>query len=328
MATTLFYTDQPNAQLHASKPVGLHQRCDLVYLNEGGANFVFVILSSDPSEELPPKLQGKLLRLRKYLPHAQASKETLAAFDQHFKLLFQPENLVQFELIDLDQGVPSQINAMLRSLHRPSHRHHEFLPENDRHGLLLTDMTPKEGDILLQLKPKWLAQSPSAPLEAKRCRTCALRARRASHQVRTATDAQATCPLKLVSEVTVDREQTAEAITSDEQLRDYLVNEARPVLLQLRLWQSKLDPEGILQVKDEQTMFDYCKAMTLRDCTLFLRRSGGQIEARFADLDIKQPEKFATWKKVEHELISGGWYTNTENEAFRTTEQVCRLSNL
>ena len=326
MSTTLYYTEEPTAQLHASEPTAIHQRCDLAYLNEGGANFVFFILPSESQADIPSKLQGKLLRLRKESPHAQASQDTLAAFDQHFKPLFQPENLVQFELINLGSGVPSKINAMLKSLHRPSHRHHDFLPADDRYGLLLTDMTPKEGDTLLQLKPKWLVQSSSAPSDARRCRTCALRARRASHQIKTATDAQATCPLKLVSGVVEDRKHTAEAITNDQELQDYLTNEAQPILQQLRFWQAKLDPHGILHVSDEQAMFDFCKAMTLRDCTLFLKRTGGQVEARFADLDIKQPEKFATWKKVEHELISSGWYTNTEKDQAWIKEQVCLLS--
>jgi len=46
---------------------------------------------------------------------------------------------------------------------------------------------------LFHFKPKWLAQSPTAPVNARRCRTCALAARRETDVARLL------CPLALYS---------------------------------------------------------------------------------------------------------------------------------
>lgn len=326
MSVSLFYTQHNGPRLHSFEPPGTSQKCSLAYLNEGGANFVFRILRHAEGEELPFHLRGKLLRLRKDVPHVQSAREQLAAFDEHFKPLFPPESLIQYELIEFDEGVPSRINNELKKLQRPPHRLRDLLPTDETYGLLVTDMTPQSGDVLLQLKPKWLAQAPHAPRDARRCRTCALRAHRASQKKRTATDAQESCPLGLISNSTEERKKAAQSITSDDQLQGYLIYEAQPLLETLRSWQNRLDPHGILG-GEYYNPADYCKVMTLRDCTLFLlKRSGSQIEARIADLDMKQPVKLATWKKAEKELISGGWYTNSENDADWSEEKVCVLS--
>lgn len=323
MAIPLLYTDSEPPRLHFIEPPGSAKKCCLTYLNEGGANFVFGIVAD---ENLQSPLHRRLLRLRKDLPHVQSARDQLAAFDEHFKPLFPAENLVQHDLIGLDARVSNRINEEFEHIHRPVHRRDDFLPTNETYGLLVTDMTPQEGDILLQLKPKWLVQSPSAPKDAKRCRTCALRAMRATKHVRTATDSQGNCPLSLISQDETEREQAVSHLTNDEQLRMYLLHEAQPLLQKLRFWQSELDLEGVLNLDAEDSILDFRKAMTLRDCTLFLKRSGGHVEARFADLDLKQPNKLHAWKKVERQLLDDGWYTNSENEAEWVEERVCHLS--
>lgn len=325
MSISVFYTKQDEPKLH-SEFLDASQEVKLEYLNEGGANFVFRIVPSVDDQELPSKLQGKLLRLRKDLPHVASAIGQLAAYNEHFKPLFQPENLVQFELIGLDEKFSTQLNAQLKGISRPHHRHHDFTPIQETYGLLVTDMTPKADDVLLQLKPKWLAQSPNAPPNAKRCRTCALRAKRASQQVRTATDAQQSCPLALISENATERERAVQGVTGDKLLQDYLTGPALHLLRKLRFCQSELDSCGVIDVEDPDAILNVCKAMTLRDCTLFLKRSGDRIEARFADLDLKLPEKISQWKKVEHSLIAEGWYANTENESSWTNEGICLLS--
>ena len=331
MSATAYFADQDGPRLYASEPTTPSFKVVLEYLNEGGANFVFRILPSASTKSLPPYLDGKLLRLRKDLPLVQSAKDELASFDEHFAPLFSQGDVISFELIQLE-GITPVLNAALQNFQRPHHRKHDFLTSDEPYGLLVTDMTPGPGDILLQVKPKWLSQSQNAPPGSKRCRTCALRAHRGSQKVRTATDKQESCPLELVSSNTLEREHSAAAITSDEKLQDCLIHKAQPVLQTLKRAQAELDREGVLNLSGStdstagESVLDLCKAMTLRDCTLFLRRRGDHVEARLADLDVKQPEKLERWRQVESELIGGGWYSNEEGEEVRKEERVCLLS--
>jgi inositol-pentakisphosphate 2-kinase len=329
MSAPAFFTSGEAPRLHAGQPVSKDDPSHAIrleYLNEGGANFVFRILPTSEGNSLPSNLDGQLLRLRKDLPHVQASKQQLANYDEYFKPLFPEKHLIQHTPIELHNGLLTAINAALKDHDRPSHRLQDFLPESESHGLLVTDMTPRPDDVLLQVKPKWLSQSPTAPTDAKRCRTCALRAQRASRKVKTATDAQESCPLALISSNEADRRQTAKAVSDNARLQDYLVNEAQPLLQTLRENQLRLDPKGVLHENSVEDILDVCTAMTLRDCTLFLKLSGDSIDARLADLDMKQLNKLSQWKKVEQQLIDEGWYTNTEDKSFWTEERVCLLS--
>lgn len=326
MSVSVFFTARPAPRLHSTEPLTDYRTLKLEYLNEGGANFVFKFLPEGDEQYLSEHLQGKLLRLRKDLPHVQSANEQLEAFNAHFKPLFPLENLIEHELIELDGGIPAVFNSALGKLNRPSHRLQDFLPQDESHGLLVTDMMPALGDVLLQVKPKWLAQSPNAPSGAKRCRTCALRAQRASQKVRTATDAQESCPLELISEKADERKRAAQAVTVDRRLQDYLTTTAQPLLQKLRESQLQLDSKGILNTSTTAEIMGVCKAMTLRDCTLFLKRSGNYVEARLADLDLKQPEKLSRWKKVEQDLTNHGWYTNSEDDVLWRQEVVCLLS--
>lgn len=322
MATTAYITvdDSGIPRLHASKPSLDHAECSLKYLNEGGANFVFRILPHDG--ELPPIARRRLLRLRKDLPDAQSTKVAKQAFETNFRPLFAAEHLVQQELVEVDGDLLDLLQESLQSIKRLSHRQQDVLATNEPHGLLITDMTPGPDDVLLQAKPKWLSQSPNAPSEARRCRTCALRAQRGAKGIRTATDKQATCPLKLVSDRVDDRRQAAESVTKDPVLQDFLSKDALSLLQTLRRHQSNRDPKGVVAATTEDELQDLCKAMTLRDCTLFLRRTGDQVEARIADLDAKGLEKIGTWKKGEQSLVDGGWY----GESGDIVEDVCLLA--
>jgi inositol-pentakisphosphate 2-kinase len=330
-----FHSDRDPPSLHALEPppsstTSPPSRCGLTYLNEGGANFVFRILHPS-STSTPPQLQGRLLRIRKALPHVQSAEAQLQALQDNFHSLFPEEHLVRHELISLDQSVLALLNTEIQAIERPAHRAQDFLPEEDLHALLMTDMTISEegveNEVLLQLKPKWLAQSPNAPPNAKRCRTCALRACRAGKGVKTATDAQGSCPLALVDEDEAERKKAAEMLTDDEVIREYLVKDAQPLLQRLKSGQMIHDMSGVLALGvEEDEVADLCKAMTLRDCTLFVRRTGDAIEARLGDLDLKMPEKVGKWEEVECELIEGGWYGNEEREEVWVKEEICLLS--
>jgi len=323
MSIPLLYTSTPSPTLHFTEPFGPAEKCALVYLNEGGANIVFGILQDEGPVNA---LTGKLLRLPKDLPHVQNATAQLTAYNEHFQPLFPAHRLVQHELIALANGVASHINEKLRRFTRPTNRQDDFLdPEQDA-GLLVTDMTPRKGDVILELKTKWLAQSPNAPPGAKRCRTCAIRASRASTGVRTATDSQSVCPLGLISDEESIRAKAVQSATHDDLLGEFLMHDAQDLLRQLRYWQTELDRHGVLNVSDDDGISDLCKAMTLRDCTLYVRGSDNDIEARLADLDLKQPQKLSSWRKIEQHLIEGGWYTNTESQRSWAEETLCILS--
>ena len=136
----------------------------------------------------------------------------------------------------------------------------------------------------------------------------------------------ATSSICLISNNNEERERAIRSITDDGSLQSYLRGDAQQLLRKLKLCQSELDSSGVLDIESHDDGVNICKAMTLRDCTLFLKKSGDQIEARFADLDLKLPEKIAQWKKVEKSLIDEGWYTNAEDEADWSRETICLLS--
>lgn len=301
--------------------------CAITYLNEGGANFVFRIqpqACQDPSMQLHGRIP--LLRIRKDFSHVQNAEEQLRSFDQHFRPLFPAQNLVEHEAVQLDGDVIPRLNQTVSQAKRSSFRTGDLMPHDEKYGLLITNMSPLPMEKLVQFKPKWLAQSPNAPEDSKRCRTCALRAQRQAKKQSTATDAQENCPLAMVSENAHDRRRAAEATTADKKLQDYLVDDAQPLLRALKENQQRFDPSGVLGDVSDDVLSDICKAMSLRDCTLFLKHGQLGVEARLSDLDLKQPEKLEKWRAVEEVLINEGWYQNREAEGVWREENICLLS--
>lgn len=79
-------------------------------------------------------------------------------------------------------------------------------------------------------------------------------------------------------------------------------------------------------------------AMTVRDCSVFVRLGGGdgkgdeegdgEVEARIGDLDVKSPEKLGYWKETERVLVEEGWYAGRvegEGEGGRNTCSLGRV---
>ena len=201
---------------------------------------------------------------------------------------------------------------------------------NDDHGLLVGDMTPLMArDIeLLELKPKWLTQSGSAPEFSKRCRTCAKRARTNAERVRAGEPLlHRFCPLDLVSKDDTAIYRAARVILgindpvsrNDRKRLHRMSQWARtsPLLSRLATLQSTLDPVGVFAADATDSQFR--TAMTLRDCSLYLQvpkhDSSAPITAKIGDLDLKLPEKAEYWKDVERPLLEEGWYLGTEKEA-------------
>jgi inositol-pentakisphosphate 2-kinase len=279
---------------HFELPVGIQ----LLYLAEGGANVIYRFVSSAPAKSalavkrslstagietcssVPPRLRGKLLRLRKETAADIPYQETVRNFDNIIRPLFKPEELVDQTLIRLPEGLIQRCNEQLRLAEinglRPSKRHGGYLSVKEPFGLLITDMTTADdpGASMAELKPKWLTQSPSAPSTARRCRTCALREMK-NHNVRTLqqTDHQRSfCPLDLVSERFENvLRATASIKGCGDRAQLARILYRNPTLLKLQSHQKAMKNVGLHGPPAQSR--EMSVAMTLRDCTMFIKVS-------------------------------------------------------
>ncbi|KAK9457213.1 inositol-pentakisphosphate 2-kinase [Dipodascopsis uninucleata] len=213
---------------------------------------------------------------------------------------------------------------------------------------------------ILEFKPKWLIQSKDAPENWVHCRTCALRLMRQAKGKDPSL--YPFCPLDLVSGDKQRIGLSVQAILPDsleEQLKDNTLNLKRlrtiieiyilnaSVFKRLADIQSSMDREGILNASGNFDSMNFLIAMTVRDCTAFLKvvydtdieqESARQdtfidsgiystinldgllfrVSCRLADLDIKDGSgtKRIYWQELERRLISGNWYAGL-NSTFR-----------
>ncbi|PYH40762.1 inositol-pentakisphosphate 2-kinase [Aspergillus saccharolyticus JOP 1030-1] len=320
-------------------PVG----AELVYLAEGGANVIYRILlptkmpasqihrdvsvtvsSNLPSDatkcySIPPTFKRKLLRLRKDTSAGIPYQEIARNFDRCIRPLFEPDELVDQELVYLPRGLVQLCNEQLlaaeRTGQRPKRRHGVYLSTTESFGLLITDMTTfgSPGATLSELKPKWLVQSPSAPAGSLRCRTCALRDMK-NHQARKIGDHEEVsfCPLDLVSDQFENVLRATRFITAcEDQVPLAMVLYQNSTLQRLLAHQNSMCDVGLQGppvVSVEKSL-----GMTLRDCTMFIRISNDEsrlVEVRLGDLDLKTGAggKAKYWVDLEHRLIDEGWY--------------------
>lgn len=323
----------------------------LDYLAEGGANIIYRILpfAAGACISTPVELQTTVLRLRKDKPSITNTKLQHETFAKTITPLFGDGVLLDQSLIAIDQDVLRDVNNELCRLdesdRRASIRRGDLVALDEEYGLTMPDMTATGLDVLLEIKPKWLLQSPNAPHGSRRCRTCALRAQRAALKAEGLSVPTGTifCPLSLLVEDLDDTLAAATAIVNGTEsqgipdavkgLASVLRTTAAPFLRLLRDLQLSLDPHGVLAHGDgDQIPNDLGLAMTLRDCTLFVKVKEGRLddstELRLADLDLKQahPDKLRKWRAIEKRLIDYGWYINAEQCA--EPEVVCMLSKL
>ena len=339
--------------------IGLDNGVQLVYLAEGAANVVYRIrsLSKDrsisadlnlesygpntppPTEieplDMDPRLEGKLVRLRKNASTTTPVTESQKHFENCIRPLFPSENLVQQLLFQPSKSLLKDCNARLREMEkkggkRPAKRHGVYLAEDEKYGMLVTDMSCNDDSFtFFEFKPKWLAQSPSAPSGSKRCRTCALRAMKKGSK-------PGLCPLDLMDKDHITKavyhimgpdphppqDHNGSRMEMLDRIRDFLLQD--PLLRRLRQLQTTKDPNGAL--KANVTSSDFLAAMTLRDCTLYLKVGRNSIDARLGDLDLKTGKgKAEYWRGLERQLLDGGWYTATEKEK-AGVENICRLA--
>lgn len=248
-----------------------------------------------PPSEIPPlrydpRLQGKLLRMRKNLPSLVPVIDSQKYFESVIRPLFPPQNLVDQVLFKPSRDLIKDCNRNLRRMEangsRARKRHGVYLVEEETYGSLITDMTSDQDDshVSLEFKPKWLTQSPSAPPDHTRCRTCALRAMKFPKRKNPGEVEHlklGLCPLNLVSgnraevatAANIIFELSQQTYADDhivrQRLHDFLYT--TPLLQRLKDLQTDLDPSGVLQA--DYTAPKFLTAMTLRDCTLFLKVS-------------------------------------------------------
>ncbi len=192
---------------------------------------------------------------------------------------------------------------------------------------------PPGSSITIELKPKWLAQSPNAPISAVRCRTCAIQAQR---RLVGTPSTPVVCPLALLHGDGAALETYVKPLIRKElgnahtaaieatlfaRIIAYMTQGPGHALLEhLGRLQQGLDPHGVLQLVAERVE-PLCLAMALRDCSLFLRvpyaDPGAPIEAKLADLDFKSEDKVDDWVDKEKKLIGEGWYVDRVEREWR-----------
>lgn len=185
---------------------------------------------------------------------------------------------------------------------------------------------------MIEIKPKWLFQSPSAPHASVRCRNCAVRLHRVLKDP-SYDSADLPCPLLMASDEWEDRSAFVSSLLPEADLDEWYVaplmrwfratagsgastsnTGPKRLVAHLRSVQQKLDAGGPLGADAEGE--DFRLAMTLRDCSVFLRvlkRGDGQapkVVAKIADLDKKNSAaKSPFWRRTEAALVARGAYT-------------------
>ena len=321
----------------------------LHYLAEGAANVIY-----SASVFSPPSLYRHshccVMRLRKDLSFTKPAMEAMSDFQSSIVPLFTrhgyeallmeqalyqltPEmvKLANEELKEMDRVdlAGLSVDAVLvknrrKAKVRHHHRRHVYLPpyEEEPYGILMPNLQGPGIDWLVEFKPKWLVQSPSAPKDARNCRTCALNAMRRKAGKHQGRGDSGFCPMDLLS----GRDGLLLIALTNIWPLESGVGEfvgtfkakVQPALRYLEVLQREHGTVGLEDFRNPDNK-DFGVAMALRDCSVFLalqRRTdsdeGGVSVAnvKFADLDLKTAEggKILKWACTEQELLDGGWY--------------------
>ncbi|KAK4123467.1 inositol pentakisphosphate 2-kinase-like protein [Parathielavia appendiculata] len=314
-------------------------------VGEGASNVVFEVVVQPNDESSSSIFQGNLLRVPKAGTKAHTYVELQEYWEAVVKPLFEPEDLVQHRLVHLGgEQLVLRLNAVLaknEDIRRPDFRGSRVAAAE--YGMLVEDMRQRQpNDLTLEFKPKWLAQSPNAPPSATRCRNCAREALKHHTKHTNHRDSPPIlCPLDFLTCATSPAAFTRIAdhlcslnplipspkTTHPAQYSRLLYwLQTNTVLPRLRAAQLDNDGQGPLQADAHDPKFQL--AMTLRDCTCFIRvpyDPALPVEAKLADLDKKNwAAKLGYWQAMERRLIEGGYYEGREAVKVRTDCQLER----
>lgn len=221
---------------------------------------------------------------------------------------------------------------------------------------------PDDDDLftLHEIKPKWLHQSPRAPEGAEQCRNCA---REVQRNLKNSTRNPVFCPLNLVKATDFPRNQNVAgdirralglSAAQSDNLQAWL--RGSTLLRRLRAAQWDLDHAEEKVVPDpasasasasasgpsssaagggddgDDNIAKYCLAMTLRDCSLFLRiprrpgAAAGDVAAKLADLDRKNyVSKHEYWEGMEDGLHERNLYWRSGGDGVSGALTDCQL---
>jgi inositol-pentakisphosphate 2-kinase len=311
----------------------------LTYLGEGAANIIFscaptsvkissphsvrivFITESDDNFIPTPYLVLRFCKDSSNGATCRAMADYYTNVTSHFFTSATATNKAYYGLLEVSLPLLSALNAMLLSLDQSDRERRKpgcvntRIQIDDLSALLLPDLTPKPGEIMtIEIKPKWLVQSPNAPRWSLRCRTCALRAQRAAEGMsrgRLLLDHSESpfCPLTLVSDngegiETIFAERLRQApgfadlgevvqCNLVDLVADYFVSGVgRALLLKLQHWQRELDPNGFpyqgtmphggfdgrLSLPNKEAADRLKIAMTFRDCSMFVLVHYGGVQ--------------------------------------------------
>ncbi|KAI1405804.1 inositol-pentakisphosphate 2-kinase-domain-containing protein [Hypoxylon fuscum] len=297
-------------------------RSQFIHLAEGRANAVFSI--KEPRDPAVPKgfFQGTLLRVPKATPDVTpCDYETLQDFQEKFvDVHVGRQHIVPQVLIRISQGVANSLNIKRDYALRNKGVKGDLSVIKAGYAMLVEDMGPSLEYKTLEFKPKWLAQSPMAPKDATRCRTCAREALRNGklRQMGMKTPAPV-CPLGLLHKdravvmSTIDRLAPKWSERDRERLADALRESG--VLERLRDLQVEGDSGNTLFTRPSDPRFGL--SMTLRDCSCFVRMPLDEyspVVIKLADVDKKNwREKQSYWQRRHTDLVNNGWYRGEES---------------
>ncbi|KIX03839.1 uncharacterized protein Z518_07392 [Rhinocladiella mackenziei CBS 650.93] len=336
----------------------------LHYLAEGAANIIYSV-----SVLSPPSLLDHshccVMRLRKDLSFTKPTVKVMEDFQNRIAPLFTGhENLLMEQVLyRLTPEMVQNANAELKEMDdvdlsalstdtvsaegnpsgkiRHHHRRHVYLPvfEEEQHGILMQNLQGPGIDWLVEFKPKWLVQSPSAPANAKNCRTCALNAMRRQARKHQGRGDSGFCPFDLLVERSDEPGVLERALGNIwpveegvEKFVEVFKEKVQPALNHLVTLQKEYGSVGLEDFRNPKDK-DFGVAMALRDCSVFLalqRQPGSDegdvevIDVKFADLDLKTTEggKVQKWAATEQELLDGGWYDHLEGSNCSLSRQL------
>ncbi|KAK7749061.1 Inositol-pentakisphosphate 2-kinase [Diatrype stigma] len=322
-----------------------------------------------PAPPSPPpvgQFRGTLLRVPKTTPGVTpCDYATLQRFhEEAVERRVGREHVVPQILVSISQGLADRLDAGLR---RDSTRSggHDHDDDHEKEtitataavihpgpAMLVQDMGPSEAyPLALEFKPKWLAQSPLAPPGATRCRSCAREALRNAQKITAAASAAAgtppppppVCRLGLIHDdpaifrATVDEIvapwAVAERWSEHDRARLAAGLRASGVLERIRDLQVSGDPAPGKALFEGPSDPDFGLAMTLRDCSCFVRMTattaaaaagddhhdGAGVVVKLADVDKKNwHEKQTYWQTSHRNLVKGGWYEGKEDPPMET----------